>query len=130
MLSTITYRKHSHGSTSSRDDRRGDAERISARYQLLQGSSRTAKVQQLKWAISRFDFDPNVANKCEVALFEIAGDDYLHCNVTHRHATHPVSGWAGPGCVPDGFVYNRRFSDTSEGDIIRHIRQMVVAQRL
>ena len=36
--------------------------------------------------------------------FEIVGDGHLHCNVTHRHATKTVTGWAGPGHVPDGLL--------------------------
>jgi len=71
-----------------------------------------------------------VANNCEVVLFEIAGDGHLHCNVTHRHATKTVTGWAGPGHVPGGFVHNRRFGDTSQNDMIRHIRDMVCAARV
>jgi len=130
MLSTITYRKPATRAVSSRNGRPGGPPRISARQQLLRGSPRTADVQKLKWAISRFDFDPNVANKCDVALFEIAGDEHLHCNVIHRHATKSVSGWAGPGTVPDGFVHNRRFRDMPQGEIIQHIREMVLAARL
>jgi hypothetical protein len=62
--------------------------------------------------------------------FEIVGDGHLHCKVTHRHATKTVTGWAGPGHVPDGFVHNRRFGDTPQNDMIRHIRDMVFAARL
>ena len=102
---------------------------ISARHQLL-SDSWTADVEKLEWAIGRFKADPNVANNCEVVLFEIAGDGRLHCNVTHRHATKTVSGWLGPGHVHDGFVHNRRFGDTSQRDMIRHIRDMVLAARL
>jgi hypothetical protein len=71
-----------------------------------------------------------VANNCEVVFFEIVGDRQLHCNVTHRHATKTVTGWAGPGHVPGGFVHNRRFGDTSQNDMIRHIRDMVCAPRV
>jgi hypothetical protein len=71
-----------------------------------------------------------VENNCDVVFFEIVGDEHLHCNVTHRHATKTVGGWAGPGRVPGGFVHNRRFGDTSQNDMIRHIRHMVCAARV
>jgi hypothetical protein len=111
---------------SSRYGRRGEAMAISSRHQLL-SDSWTADVENLEWAIGRFETDRTVANNCEVVLFEIVGDEHLHCNVTHRHATKTVRGWAGPGHVPDGFVHNRRFGDTSQNDMIRHIRDMVFA---
>ena len=102
---------------------------ISARHQLL-SDSWTADVENLEWAIGRFKADRNVANTCEVVFFEIVGDEHLHCNVTHRHATRTVSGWAGPGHVRAGFVHNRRFGDTSQNDMVRHIRDMVFAARV
>ena len=99
---------------------------ISSRHQLL-SDSWTADVENLEMAIGRFKTDRHTANNCEVVFFEIVGDEHLHCNVTHRHATKTVSGWAGPGHVPDGFVHNRRFGDTSQHDMLRHIRDMVFA---
>jgi len=102
---------------------------ISARHQLL-GDSWTANVENLEWAIGHFETDRNVANNCEVVFFEIAGDEHLHCNVTHRHATKTASGWAGPGHVPAGFVHNRRFGDTSQTEMIRRIRDMVFAAQI
>lgn len=103
--------------------------RISARHRLL-SDSWTADVENLEWAIGRFKDNSNVANNCDVVFFEIAGDAHLHCNVTHRHATKTVTGWAGPGHVPDGFVHNRRFGDTPHNDIVRQIRAMVFAARV
>jgi len=102
---------------------------ISARHHLLTDSWTTA-VEDLETAIRRFKTDGHVANPCEVMCFEIAGDGHLHVNVTHRHATKSVSGWAGPGHLPDGFVHNRRFGDTSQSAMIRHIRDMVFAARV
>ena len=102
---------------------------ISARHELL-SDVWTADVENLVSAIGRFKTDRNTANTCKVVFFEIVGDEHLHCNVTHRHATKTVRGWAGPGQVPDGFVHNRRFSDTSQKEMIRHIRDMVCAARL
>ena len=114
---------------SSHYGRCGEAVAISSRHQLL-SDSWTADVEDLEWAIGRFKTDRNMTNNCEVVFFEIAGDQHLHCNVTHRHATKTVSGWAGPGQVPDGFVHNRRFGDTSQHDMLRHIREMVCAARV
>jgi|SRR5687767_2292947 hypothetical protein len=109
--------------------RRGGAMVIAARHRLL-SDSWTADVENLESAIGRFKTDRGVANNCEVVLFEISGDQHLHCNVTHRHATKTLGGWAGPGHVPGGFVHNRRFGETSQRDIIRHIRDMVFAPRV
>jgi hypothetical protein len=102
---------------------------ISARHQLL-GAWWTADVEDLEVAIGRFKTDGNVANNCEVVFFEIDGDPHLHVNVTHRHATKTVGGWAGPGQVPDGFVHNRTFGDMPPNAMIRHIRNMVFAARV
>jgi hypothetical protein len=106
----------------------GAAVAISARHQLL-SESWTADVEALERAIGRFRTDWNLTNKCEVVCFEIAGDRHLHVNVTHRYATKRVKGWAGPGKMPDGFVHNRRFGDTSQAEMIRHVREMVFATR-
>ena len=102
---------------------------ISTRHQLL-SDSWTADVENLESAIGRFKRDRNGANNCQVVFFEITGDQHLHCNVTHRHATKTVSGWAGPGHVPNGFVHNRRFADTSQNEMIQDIRDMVFAPRV
>ena len=102
---------------------------ISARHELL-SDSWTADVENLERAIGRFRVDPNAANNCEVVCFEIVGDAHLHCNVTHRHATKTVRGWSGPGQVADGFVHNRRFDNAHHDDMIRHIRDMVLAARV
>lgn len=114
---------------SSQNGRRGGAMAISARHQPL-SDSWTADVEDLEWAIGRFRTGSTVPNNCEVVFFEIAGDGHLHCNVIHRHATKTVTGWAGPGHVPEGFVHNRRFGDMPQKDMIRHIRDMVLAARI
>ena len=103
---------------------------ISARHQLLSNSRMTADVEKLESAIRRFQVDPDAANNCEVVFFETDGDTHLHCNVTHRHATKSVAGWAGPGHVADGFVHNRRFADTRGHDMVGQIRDMVFAARV
>ncbi|HEY0874897.1 MAG TPA: hypothetical protein VGD94_15600 [Vicinamibacterales bacterium] len=114
---------------SSQHGRHAGAAWISARHQLL-SDSWMGDVEKLERAIGRFKVDSNVANDCEVVFFEIAGDGHLHCNVTHRHETKAVTGWAGPGHVPDGFVHNRRFGDIPHNDMVRQIRDMVFAARV
>ena len=114
---------------SSQNGRREGVMRISARHQLL-SESWTVDVENLERAIGRFKADSNVANNCEVVFFEIVGDGHLHCNVTHRHATKTITGWAGPGHVADGFVHNRRFGNTPHNDMVRDIRNMVFAARV
>jgi hypothetical protein len=83
-------------------------------------------VEALETAIGRFR--PST-NDCHVVFFEIAHDDHLHVNVTHRYATRAVRGWAGPGRVPDGFVHNRRFGERQPSRMIRDIRDVVFAAR-
>lgn len=127
MLSTIAYRTKPTRSSAPSLGR--DAAGISVRHQLLSGSSRAAAVHRLESAIDRLNADPNITTPCEVVLFEIEGDDSLHCNVTHERPTGPIAGWAGPGRVAGGFVYNRRFLDVRHTDVIRHIRDIVRAPR-
>jgi hypothetical protein len=88
-----------------------------------------ADVQAVESGIARFALDRRLWNDCEVALFQIAGDGHLHVNVTHRHQTATVRGWAGPGRLAQGFVHNRRFGDTPPTQVVRHIRDMVFAER-
>jgi hypothetical protein len=88
-----------------------------------------ADVQALESAVARFTLDRPLPNDCVVAFFEIAGDQHLHVNVTHRHQTTAVRGWAGPASLPEGFVHNRRFGDAPPGQMTRHIRDMVFADR-
>jgi hypothetical protein len=71
-----------------------------------------------------------LTNACRVVFFEIAGDAHLHVNVTHRHQTTAVRGWAGPAKLPEGFVHNRMFGETPSGQMLRHIREMVFAERM
>jgi hypothetical protein len=89
-----------------------------------------ADVQALESAVARFTLDRPLPNHCEVAFFEIADDRHLHVNVTHRYQTTAVRGWAGPGRLPKGFVYNRRFGDARRSELTRHIRDMVFADRI
>jgi hypothetical protein len=101
---------------------------ISARHTRL-SDSWVANVEAIESAIGRFTSDTRSTNNCRVALFEVAGDEHLHVNVTHPYKTKTVDGWAGPGEMPDGFVHNRRFGDTSQNEMIRQIRDMVFAPR-
>ena len=99
------------------------------RHKLLTNSW-TADVETLETGVGRFTSERPLLNHCEVVFFEIAGDGDLHVNVTHRHETIPVRGWAGPGRLPDGFVHNRRFGDAPPSAILRHVRDMVYAARI
>jgi hypothetical protein len=90
-------------------------------------NSWTADVETVTTAIAGFTTNQRLASECKVMMFEIAGDAQLHVNVIHAGERADVRGWAGPGRLPDGCVYNRRFEDTPTKDIVRHIREMVFA---
>jgi len=107
---------------------RGGDKAVTTKHRLLT-SAWTEDVETLETAIELFTANRPLANECHVAFFEIAGDRDLHVNVTHHHQTAAVRGWAGPARVPDGFVHNRRFGDTSSNTMIRQIRDMVFAPR-
>ena len=96
---------------------------------LLSGSWK-ADVLAVESAVADFGLDGPMANDCHVAFFEIAGDKQLHVNVTHRYETTSPRGWAGPGRLRTGFVYNRRFSDARHSQVTRKIRDMVFADRI
>lgn len=85
-------------------------------------------VAALELALDKLIGKRPVTNDCRVSFFEIPGDPDLHVNVTHRHETVAVTGWAGPALMPDGFVHNRRFQDRQS--ILLHIRNMVFAARI
>jgi hypothetical protein len=87
-------------------------------------------VEAVETAIRRFTSHPPMTNDCRIALFEVVGDGDLHVNVTHRHQTQEVRGWAGPAVMPQGFVHNRTFADTSPTEIVRRIREMVFSPRI
>src|SRR4051794_7085944 len=64
----------------------------------------TEDVEIVETAVRQFRADHAPDNDCHVVLFEIARDRQLHVNVTHKHLTEGVPGWAGPGSLPAGFV--------------------------
>ena len=128
MHSNHRVANRSHRAPAATDHTRGDVA-IEAGHQLL-SDSWTAQVDALESAIDGFRIHADLANHCVVTCFEIAGDAELHVNVTHRYATQAVTGWAGPGKMADGFVYNRRFSDRSQKDMVRHVRDVVFAARV
>lgn len=101
---------------------------VTAAHSLLT-SSWTVDVKTLERAIGRFTADRRLASDCQVVLFEIAGDDQLHVNVIHQlgYPRAAVRGWSGPGLLPDGCVYNRRFANVPAAEIAGHIREMVFA---
>lgn len=88
----------------------------------------TADVHAVETAIGRFASEQPLTMDCQVVMFEVEGDPQLHVNVVHQAPhTAAVPGWSGPGQLPAGSVYNRRFGNTSPAQIIRHIRNMVFA---
>jgi hypothetical protein len=102
---------------------------ITVRHTLLTASW-TADVEALEAEIGRFEAERPLTNDSQIVFFEVARDRHLHVNVTHRYPTRRVSGWAGPASVSDGFVHNRTFGDMQPSGIIRHIRDMVFAERI
>lgn len=102
---------------------------ITTAHKLVTGSW-NADVEALETAVGRFTANRLLANDCRVVFFEVAQDRHLHVNVTHRHQTRSVRGWAGPASMPEGFVHNRIFGKTSPNLMIRHIRDMVFAERV
>jgi hypothetical protein len=102
---------------------------ITTTHQLLTQSWKV-DVEALETAIGRFTSHRRVTNDCRIALFEVVGDGNLHVNVTHRHQTQGVRGWAGPAVLRQGFVHNRTFGDMPLNEIVRHIREMVFSARI
>ena len=90
----------------------GVALAISARHELL-SDSWASDVEKLELAIRRFNADWSMANNCEVVLFEIAGDEQLHVNVTHKYATKSVRGGQDQAVCPMALF-------TIEDSVIRH----------
>lgn len=104
----------------------GQATAVTAEHSLLT-TAWTADVRTVETAIGRFASEQPLASDCQVVMFEVEGDHQLHVNVVHELShTAAMPGWSGPGRLPAGSVYNRRF-DTSPSQIIRHIRAMVFA---
>jgi hypothetical protein len=94
---------------------------------LLRTDSWTAAVAVMETAVGRLTVERPLADDCQVVFFEIAGDNQLHVNVTHRRPAMAVDGWAGPAKVTDGFVHNRRFGDVTPNRMMRYIRDMIFA---
>jgi hypothetical protein len=93
----------------------------------LLSASWAADVDAIETAMRRFKDDHPLTGDCDVAFFEIAADEKLHVNVTHRHLTKGIRGWAGPADTPDGFVHNRTFGGIPTTTIVRQVRDMVFA---
>ena len=87
-------------------------------------------VDSIEAALWRFYDRHPLASDCDVVFFEIAADEKLHVNVTHRHLTKEIRGWAGPADTPGGFVTNRTFATIPTPRIVRHVRDMVFASRV
>ena len=62
-----------------------------------------ADVSSIEASMWRFNGQHPLTNDCDVVFFEIAGDETLHVNVTHRRVTKEIRGWAGPADTPKGF---------------------------
>jgi hypothetical protein len=100
---------------------------ITTTHKLLTRSW-AADVATVETAVGHFRADHARSNDCQVVLFEMPRDRHLHVNVTHRHQTKSVRGWAGPASLPQGFVHNRTFSEAQSSDhIVRHVRDMIFA---
>ena len=106
---------------------REHAGRLSSTRKLL-SASWAADVDAIETAMWRFENEHPLADDCAVAFFEIAADEKLHVNVTHRHLPKGIRGWAGPANTPDGFVTNRTFASIPTTRIVRQVRDMVFAQ--
>ena len=90
-----------------------------------------ADVTSIETSMRLFNGKHPLASDCDVVYFEIAGDEKLHVNVTHRRQTKEVPGWAGPGDTPKGFVHNRTFGGAiSTPQLVRYVREMVFAGRV
>lgn len=120
---------HKAAAQSSEDTQRERPVGIVARHTLLTDDW-TGDVQIIETAIRHFAAERPFTNDCQVVLFEIADDRHLHVNVTHRHPTVEVIGWAGPGSLAEGHVHNRLFGAIAPSRIIRHIHDMVFAARI
>jgi hypothetical protein len=99
---------------------------ITANHALLTGAW-TVDVKAMEEAIGRLTMDPRVGNDCCVTFFEVAGDQHLHVNITHRSAMVGVDGWAGPATTAGGVLYNRLFSRMPRYQLLRQIKHMIFA---
>ena len=100
--------------------------RLTSTRKLL-SASWSAEVDAIERGMSVVENAHPLASDCVVVFFEIATDQKLHVNVTHRHRTEPVRGWAGPADTPQGFVHNRTFGAAPTARIVHHVREMVFA---
>ena len=99
---------------------------VTTERSLLTGAW-TSDVHTMEAAIALFTTHRSLESDCRVMLFEIAGDARLHVNVIHERPRKAVRGWSGPGRLPTGCVYNRRFEEGPPESIIEHVRKMVFA---
>jgi hypothetical protein len=99
---------------------------ITATHALLTGAW-TVDVKVLEEALGRLKTDARRTDGCQVTFFEVAGDQHLHVNITHRSATAAVEGWAGPAETADGVLYNRMFSRMPRYQLLRQLKHMIFA---
>src|SRR4051812_44659799 len=101
--------------------------RLSSTRKLL-NASWGADVDAIERGMLLFEEAHPLVSDCEVVFFEIATDEKLHVNVTHRYRTETVRGWAGPADTSQGFVHNRTFGASSTTRIVHNVREMVFAR--
>jgi hypothetical protein len=99
---------------------------ITVNHALLTGAW-TRDVKALEEALRRLGMDPAGGDDCRVTFFEVAGDRHLHVNITRRSATAAVTGWAGPGTIADGVVYNQMFDRMPRYQLLRQLKHMIFA---
>jgi hypothetical protein len=104
----------------------GASPAIVANHALLTGVW-TLDVKALEEAIGRLKTDAQAKSACRVTFFEVAGDQQLHVNITHRSATASVDGWAGPAKTSEGVVYNRTFGRMPRYQLLRQLKHMIFA---
>src|SRR5215203_2680144 len=76
-------------------ERRERTGRLTSTRKLL-SASWADDVDTIETEIRRSTDERPLAGDCDVAFFEIAADEKLHVNVTHRFPTREIRGWAGP----------------------------------
>jgi len=101
--------------------------RLTSTRKLL-SASWLGHVDSIEAALWRFYEEHPLTSDCDVVFFEIAADEKLHVNVTHRRPTKAIGGWAGPADTAVGFVHNRTFGGaTGTPQLVRRVREMVFA---
>jgi len=107
--------------------KRVDSARTLTTAHALLTTAWTADVNVLEAALRRSSLDKRLNGSCHVTFFEVAGDSQLHVNVVHLHSTHDGSASLPASTPPDGVVGGRAFDRAPRYQILRQIRDMVLA---